>query len=1598
MRSVTIMLILLLAGVQGAWADLRRSDNTVCSPKIHFKLPSGWETAYIVIGGAAHEFPAADANGWTTADLSDATVVGTNSDDAFYINGANDNTCQLGLCVLPTQFGVKVNDGRSVGFTCSTFEKGDKSWKDGNEVWIQDHPDVKKSGTTYMTFAKPNVKDFYIFLPQNETWKSATPVIREDGTDREMYNDSEHCGWYYRRYIDEDLPASVLIHRDDDEDLAEAIGVNGAWETNPSSPDPIPMSSMFILFDGSDALYFVADEDKVLDLTNSTAKGWETTRPDITGRCGYELAALIYDTDASLHGAFTCAPNWSQAIDGTEKVKYNACYNSSAKYNINSTGDAVVPCVGVTKGMVESTLSKDASGHKYMTLTTKGKTCFGSQADEAFKAMFTATAGVNEKYCFNMNFTQASDGKYEFESDTYQSPGAKVVGGFYPAETTPELTMMLSDRLAAAENKRKAEGPTFFCADDPNNQTSQTPLGLRTIHGTEGVPLSDLMCNGGGWEGGIDCEGLFAAGSEFSKDGTLTEAGEKLQTALTKSYGKKVTWGGDGWGWSCEYMGVPDNWPMYAQNSETLAGAATQNKTHRWVSSDGKDGDDGRVLTTSGRNQHFCFESHATFRFKKGLKFSFRGDDDIWVFINDKLAVDLGGTHLAAPGYVDLDKFMPDGEVGVSYPIDIFFCDRRTTMSNVHIKTNMFIEQTTGISYTGKQDKQAYATTHDNVYKLCYKESGGGSCAAAMGGSNGEKEFCDEEIKQAGLTVSYVFTQDQTATDPSKVYISETDFASNPVQANGGIDVSNSVRPIINEDKLKDFFPSGTYYLVVIIGNEKKPIKVTIKGNVGVANRDARTMDEAGNFSPVYTYTSQKMASTANDDGSVDPDQLVPLYIAAITDPCTTTDCTDPLTMQSADGESYTLETNLPTKVGFYKVANGVATPIDPSTARKIGETGIDTVWVTLPMNELETTEETVTVNVKGSSRKASILFFAPKLVFVTSETSTETVTGDPDTEVKLKGSAYSLYVLALNGDNTPCTTCNFSLSKSSQSSPGLNHLSGFELVNGRATIQISSSLVYDRATNGTATFVLVGPNMTLIKGSYGNMQFQEPPVPTPQFADIYDVHGQKPSSEMNVPSDYFSMEQEYLDGIGDSIVVYYHRNFHKDSLPDQIVVFWSADEKDSVLFTHEEIVAGAVCGSAAGLDDESQCLRRITLGGKNLSSSVKTGGTGTVKSWATYCPKFKDDGTCSAKPVTNEYAGVIYDRIAPIIISARASTESSGFAQLKIEFSEDVQKTDAGVAEGDNVFSFYINNGKNPRLEETNLPQATGFTIPQKMKQVQTLVYDLNQSSEFPQAGDYINFRGLAGMGLVMDQSEYAIAPNADSLRSAADASEYWNVATGYNMQAKHLPSPWVLISGDVNFYVVRLLPKTSSPLNPADLAKLPIIDVYTFDVNKEKEDFMEAVKNGTNGLDALNFTPHGWLVKSDLGALIESKEEYSQELSDKKDQVVFNYEVQYFTNLGSFVADKKGQIYCDDAKNQAVLGRTFFGGTNCVDNRRAFYITWNLKSNDNRLMGAGAYIAKIKTFVQLGKFGKFNKADKTEMWGVRHGDGTSYLVTKGQ
>ena len=1350
MKSLKILFATAIAlSVTNAWANLQTStmSNSYCSPKIHFKLPDGWTNAYLMIGSSGVPFPTPKLgdNGWTVLDLG---VTKTNDSDVFYINGDNKNDCNDGHCV--TRIGVNLNgqqvnnNAQTQGWRCSDIGSN-------GEIWIQEHPDPKKEGQIYYTTSKPDVKDFYVFLPDNTTWISSTPILQEDGVDHEMYVDNEHCGWYYRRYIldgkiDKALPSSVILYREDDPEKNGAIGMGGEKALNEDqAAEPIALADVFALFEAdpnyADAVYFLADEEQA-DALGGDTYGWFATRPSgVVGNCQYNLAAVIYDTDAQLHPLFSCyADGAKEGSDG--------CQKSAASQS------AIYSCIGVHQGLVESTLAIE-NGKKKMKLTSAGKKCFLDQG--TFDQMFNITKGVNEASCFDVTFTRAKDGKWEFDSDYFVSPGLKtpVQGGFFPVEATTDADILMaepSQTLAPlARTKRPAEGPIYY-----------GPL-LRANDPTEQVPKIDVYCNGPGWSKGYDCEGLFADG-----DGTTARINSDLKLGTAQGDACVL-------GWSCDdKSNAPTDWPFYAYGSETKG-----TETGRWQSKVGSTGN-------GGRNQHFCFESHANFRYKPNLKFSFRGDDDIWVFIDNKLAVDIGGTHLAAPGYVDVDKFLFKGDKtaidssrGKSFDIDIYFCDRRTTVSDIRIKTNMFLEQTiAGIIIEGVQILEDYITD-DKHFKICYKKSGNGSCAAAMGGYVGNP-VCGAEITDK---ISYILSNDKTAQDPTKTIVSEDAFTANPKQfCNGracGIDVTKPYAPIINEKQLESYLSPGKYYLVVKIGGDTRAIEFNIKGNVGIANREAVVVDAAGNRGLPYPFKSQAMASSLKENGSPDINQMIPLYIANITNPCTTADCSDPLEMHAIPGASYNLQVSSK-KVVFYEMKNGKLTIFNPSANRNIGASGIDTIYATIPLDDMETAVEKVSVNVKGSSYKAEISFFVPRLVFVDSDSTYKVVSQDYDTEMRMKGSSYPFYLVAVKGDDSPCEElCNFSISKGAKTSSGVNIVAGSQVVNGRATITVQSQKGYEKNADGsgTATLHVVGPNANLIQATYTNMQFLEPPVPTPQFADIFDVHGVKATNNINVPTPYHSADKEYLDGIGDSLVIYYHREFHKDSLPFKIIVYWE-NNKDSVAFTDAEIKAGAKCDASTKF-----CDPVIKLGGKKLSKNVKTRGSGKIKSWASFSSR--------GSTITKDYSALIYDRIAPIILSASVFTDNSdgGYAQLTVKFSEPIAKTD--VSYGNNIFSFYINAGKNPHFEES-ISLAPGVAYGNKFDSVHTFIY--SQKSTFPQVGDYINFRNVNGTGLVSDQSDYASA-YADTARPSNDITKQWNIALGYNAKT-HLPSPWVLIT----------------------------------------------------------------------------------------------------------------------------------------------------------------------------------------------------------
>jgi fibro-slime domain-containing protein len=90
-------------------------------------------------------------------------------------------------------------------------------------------------------------------------------------------------------------------------------------------------------------------------------------------------------------------------------------------------------------------------------------------------------------------------------------------------------------------------------------------------------------------------------------------------------------------------------------------------------------------------NFSFTTELHSVFRYRGGEAFAFTGDDDLWVFINGHLAIDLGGLHPPASARVDLDEARErlGITVGNDYRLDLFHAERHSANSNFRLDTTL---------------------------------------------------------------------------------------------------------------------------------------------------------------------------------------------------------------------------------------------------------------------------------------------------------------------------------------------------------------------------------------------------------------------------------------------------------------------------------------------------------------------------------------------------------------------------------------------------------------------------------------------------------------------------------------------------------------------------------------------------------------------------------------------------------------------------------------------------------------------------------------------------------------------------------------------
>jgi fibro-slime domain-containing protein len=100
-------------------------------------------------------------------------------------------------------------------------------------------------------------------------------------------------------------------------------------------------------------------------------------------------------------------------------------------------------------------------------------------------------------------------------------------------------------------------------------------------------------------------------------------------------------------------------------------------------------------LEVPATSHNFSFTSEIRYWFpydsSKTYKLDFTGDDDVWMFVNKKLAVDIGGIHTPQAGTVTIPT---NGTFGMTngnvYEVEVFQAERQTTSSSFKLTLSGF--------------------------------------------------------------------------------------------------------------------------------------------------------------------------------------------------------------------------------------------------------------------------------------------------------------------------------------------------------------------------------------------------------------------------------------------------------------------------------------------------------------------------------------------------------------------------------------------------------------------------------------------------------------------------------------------------------------------------------------------------------------------------------------------------------------------------------------------------------------------------------------------------------------------------------------------
>ncbi|GBU23624.1 fibro-slime domain protein [Fibrobacteria bacterium R8-3-H12] len=1535
---------------------------------VYLQVPDGWNktTIYILWEGNIITATATVSGAWSKFTFPTPSNDATNKYFALSMKGTEIDAGNK--WIAKDKYNVTGSRPDLNGNTPQAGSAG-SGLSCGTDKVVYIYPNPSNPSATVYAGTPPNAKVFYFYPPSEEKWISGKSYITNKPSDpssaKLMSVDPNMCGWYRVVYFNETPPDYVQIWLG--ANGIDKIGSNGRQDDFDPTPTVqqlgvIELSDKFNTV--GDTLYFVADD--------GYADGWSKTDPGISDsdRCKYNLAAFIYDTDPSVHPDFSC---------GVYQNEDN-CTETPTNQNKKSS------CVGVKKGLVKKTLNTTTRKIECDRCTIDQ--CWTSAAK--FSEAFTATKGVNVQHCYDMPFSQAANGRYEFDSDKMLNANKQLVGGFFPK--------ILND----------AKPTDAAYADCRNCATKRTAESF--------APLDEKKMTDSAYRD------YNTAANDF-RDGDHPDI----------------------WDW-----GARDKLEWYLHGNTKMLGS-------------------NKGLA----NEFFCFESHAKFIYDPEQVFYFTGDDDIWVFINDTLVVDLGGAHMAAPGHVRLRDIGGSRKMtaGNPYPIDIFFCDRRSTQSNVRISTNMYVVQNSSF----------YKKLVKEEDKLCASISGANDCAAKMGVGGAEGELCGTALINAGYAVEFYMvrrgstdttwlsnknTKDCTGTSPN-------DFA-----CFGGIKVKNAVYSCGgwgeckgHPEAIAKVNVSGNFNVYARLVKDGTPLKSL---QIDQFKSETNTRIVWGNLTSMNNRAIKKelkdaYGATTSQTQNIIAGKRTPIYIASGSwNASRTFDYDD----EDAGGTAYSVTIVGGTGLTIYDKFG------EEKSSGNLPKDGIDTLWVEggYSIGGKEFSLNVVAENAT-SAPSLKVVVYQPELRFTGKDfdgNAPLTPRGYKQwgESVPFVGIGLEVNLVAWDGKKKAlCDHCAFSIKGTSTSNNGdINAIWDNAIVGDDAS----------KLTGGKATFYIYGQDKVLspdlaswritgpsgeITAEWTELQFRFAPVPFPLNSAIFDRNG---------------------DGFGDSLRIEFNKSFRGDSgtvIRDSLLlilleVIW--ENGDTVRYHHPDYKVSDLKnlsyvrnlydkGSSGFFAENGKYWKKYVKGDtlsilafedKEFSTKVATAGYNSGKGIILSYTPFYDTGVFSYS--TEGQRTAINDSIPPIVVKAEYTGDKKASCFDKKEpgcretlvayLSEPVFAAKSDIPSLiKNPFSYCLRSQPNSNCPATvdeeqerhnqkynNLDWGWEVAgVPNEEDTSYSATYKPANSKKPNLMTEYA--QGVTNGDSIAELIYYAYKVDAD-YKTRMPKGDDWikirppsSVSGGQDVfrdAAGNFANPreiGVLITG-INYYTktpVKIAEVKPDPKAPPiggvltgegekpwwlnDLSKgyadslfnygsvtefLPIpkdrsfADTAKFYYPGSVGTIFDVADNLTN--EVSKFRTECEKANRNICTTLEGKNLSQATDAEIAKNITLHASVHYHTNLGNYTAHRDPIV----ARCDSEIFKSASGDGDCLSNKYNFYLAWDLKTNNGRFIGAGAYVAITKFHWQLEymvgtarKVSKFNQDDFIDLFGARRG-----------